>query len=129
MREDMRRLLYAYAECAIWLTMDENEEPLDKDHDFCDLSPGTWACFERDCQSFYEQARTLIESGPEFRHSKPERAGHDFWLTRNGHGAGFWDGDWDTAANPELGSALTAIAKTFGEIALYLGDDGRIYHT
>lgn len=21
-------------------------------------------------------------------------AGHDLWLTRNGHGAGFWDGDW-----------------------------------
>ena len=20
-----------------------------------------------------------------------EQAGHDFWLTRNGHGAGFWD--------------------------------------
>ena len=26
-----------------------------------------------------------------------ERIGHDFWLTRNGHGAGFWDGDWDDA--------------------------------
>jgi|TARA_R110000744_G_scaffold366338_1_gene475354 hypothetical protein len=26
-----------------------------------------------------------------------ERIGHDFWLTRNGHGAGFWDGDWNDA--------------------------------
>lgn len=23
--------------------------------------------------------------------SDDERAGHDFWLTRAGHGAGFWD--------------------------------------
>jgi len=34
------------------------------------------------------------------------QAGHDFWLTRNGHGAGFWDGDW-----PETGDALTEASK------------------
>lgn len=34
---------------------------------------------------------------------------HDFFLTRNGHGAGFWDGNY------ECGDELTAIAEGFGE--------------
>jgi hypothetical protein len=51
------------------------------------------------------------------------QAGHDFWLTRNGHGAGFWDGDW-----PEpYASELTRVAKEFGGYSLYLGDYGLIY--
>jgi hypothetical protein len=50
-------------------------------------------------------------------------AGHDFWLTRNGHGAGFWDGDW-----PEpLATVLTDAAHAFGELSPYVGDDGLIY--
>jgi len=48
---------------------------------------------------------------------------HDFWLTRNGHGAGFWDGDWDD----ETGKRLTTISKKYVEIDLYVGDDGKIY--
>lgn len=49
--------------------------------------------------------------------------GHDFWLTRNHHGAGFWDGDY-----PKLdGDALTVAAHKFPQIDLYLGDDGQIY--
>jgi hypothetical protein len=49
-------------------------------------------------------------------------AGHDFQLTRNGHGAGFWDGDW------EHGDALTAIAKTFGTVSVTftVNDDDEI---
>jgi hypothetical protein len=50
-------------------------------------------------------------------------AGHDFWLTRNGHGAGFWDGD----LSEDVGNALTEAAKKFGECHLYVGDDGQIY--
>lgn len=34
-----------------------------------------------------------------------EQIGHDFWLTRNGHGAGFWDGDYVN------GDAITKIVK------------------
>lgn len=62
-----------------------------------------------------------VKFGPDF--GALGRAGHDFWLTRNGHGAGFWDGDW-----PEpFAAQLTAAAKAFGECNLYAGDDGRLY--
>jgi hypothetical protein len=48
---------------------------------------------------------------------------HDFWLTRNHHGAGFWDGDY-----PEpLATKLTELAHSFGEQNLYVGDDGKFY--
>jgi len=50
-------------------------------------------------------------------------AGHDFWLTRNGHGAGFWDGDWPK----DEGERMTATSKAFGETNVYVGDDGLIY--
>lgn len=52
------------------------------------------------------------------------RAGVDFWLTRNGHGAGFWDGGW-----PEHSDELTKLSKPYGSVDLYIGDDGLIHGT
>jgi hypothetical protein len=51
-----------------------------------------------------------------------EQAGHDFWLTRNRHGAGFWD-----RGHGAEGADLTQHAKSFGDCDLYVGDDGGIY--
>ena len=47
---------------------------------------------------------------------------HDFALTRNHHGAGFWDGDW---AEP-WGKILTDLAHQWPETELYLSDDGLV---
>ena len=44
---------------------------------------------------------------------------HDFALTRNHHGAGFWDGDW---AEP-WGKILTDLAHQWPETELYLSND------
>lgn len=48
---------------------------------------------------------------------------HDFALTRNRHGAGFWD----RGLSKESGAALTAAAHRFGGIDVYVGDDGKVY--
>ena len=53
------------------------------------------------------------------------QAGHDFWLTRNGHGPGFWDRP--EIYGEEKAQELSALAETFGVVDLYVGDDGRIY--
>ncbi len=50
-------------------------------------------------------------------------AGHDFWLTRNRHGAGFWDGDYPEPA----ASQLTKASHNYGEVSLYVGDDNLIH--
>jgi hypothetical protein len=44
-----------------------------------------------------------------------EQAGRDFWYTRNGHGCGFWDGDWPEPAATILSDA----AQAFGEVYDY----------
>jgi len=46
-------------------------------------------------------------------------AAHDFILTRNGHGSGFWDGDW----SEPMATKLTELCKKFGEINIYLSDE------
>jgi len=48
---------------------------------------------------------------------------HDFWLTRNGHGAGFWDGDYPD----ELGEALTKVCKEFSEVNIWVDESGTLY--
>lgn len=54
--------------------------------------------------------------------SGEKRAGHDFWLTRNGHGAGFWDRGLGA-----LGERLTQAAEVYSSVDLYVSDDGLIY--
>ena len=47
---------------------------------------------------------------------------YDYWLTRNGHGAGFWDRGLDG-----LGDKLSEMATIQGSVYVYAGDDGLIY--
>lgn len=44
-------------------------------------------------------------------------------LTRNGHGAGFWD----RLHQSQLGDRLTAMCKPMGESHVYVGDDGQVW--
>jgi hypothetical protein len=62
------------------------------------------------------------------------RLGHDLWLTRNKHGAGFWDRDEldyteedRQEDGPTLGECLTACADKMGECYAHAGDDGLVY--
>jgi hypothetical protein len=117
----------AYIECALWSSTAYGapEEQAAGDHwdtSFqgygcvkSDLAPETLATFEADCAEFYNAHHTLFEND--------EQAGHDFWLTRNGHGAGFWDGDYPD----DIGKTLTDASNPYGDVNLYLGDDGLIY--
>ena len=51
-----------------------------------------------------------------------EAFAYDYWLTRNGHGAGFWD-----RGLGELGDNLSEMANLQGSVDAYCGDDGLIY--
>lgn len=79
----------------------------------------------KECKEFQKEAGDLIQD--KYCNYKgctvEEYAGHDFWLTRNGHGAGFWDGDW---AEPTA-TKLYELSKRFGQMDVYLGDDGMVY--
>jgi hypothetical protein len=76
-----------------------------------------------DCKAFLDDAVVEIAfvtaMNPEYT---PEQAGHDFWLTRNRHGVGFWDRDLGT-----LGELLTEKAHKFGSVGTYV-DNGLLYY-
>ena len=73
------------------------------------------------CADFLEQSADLhakyVSKGLTW-----DSFGHDIWLTRNGHGAGFWD-----RGLGELGDKLSDIAKHLGTADPYAGDDGLVY--
>jgi len=110
-----------YIETALWSSILNDAqgggEPFDQNYDGSDLADETCEQMEKDCTAFEERAGSLLDG------LDLSDVGHDFWLTRNGHGAGFWDGDYEK----EIGEKLTALSKEFGECNLYLGDDGKIY--
>jgi len=118
----------AYIEAALWSTNDESNEqggnPLDHNYTPEDIAPETLETIVADCKRFQEENAKDIAAGEDrLDYTTSERAGHDFWLTRNGHGCGFWDGDWPKGAEDRL----TEASKAFGEVWLYVGDDGRIW--
>jgi hypothetical protein len=112
----------AYLICALWSSNDESTPsggyPLDDNYGIEDLAPETLKQAESDCKAFQEaNAADLVKAGND------EQNGHDFWLTRNHHGAGFWDRGYDK----EVAKRLTDDCHAYGEVDLYVGDDGKIY--
>jgi hypothetical protein len=74
---------------------------------------------QTDCVRFQSDNKALlIASGMD-----DKNAGHNFWLTRNGHGTGFWDRDLPD----DTGEKLTLAAKEFGEVWMYRGRGGWFY--
>lgn len=81
---------------------------------------------EKDCADFQAKSQGLISSENCYYDgcTPIEYAGHDFWMTRNGHGCGFWEKhDWAEPASTKL----TELAESFGPMEVYLGDNGKVY--
>jgi hypothetical protein len=119
--EYIEQVKRAYVECALWSSLDPDNDGdcLDAVYDADDIAPETLETMAREVVDFL----SLVErKGITLEALEPGQVGHDFWLTRNGHGAGFWD-----RGLGELGEALTRAAETFGESYLYTGDDGKLY--
>lgn len=109
-----------YVTCAFWTSSTDDDKPLDQVASEDDLAPEAAEQMEADCTKFINENTALLLSvmGKE----SATRAGHDFWLTRNHHGAGFWDRDLG-----EPGDKLTKAAQAFPERSLIVGDNGKIY--
>jgi hypothetical protein len=92
---------------------------------FSDLAPEALQIAIAECNVFMKAAKKVgiekLFNNPNLNYDE-KRAGTDFWLTRNRHGAGFWDRGLGVTGNE-----LTKIAQSFGETDLYDGDDGLLY--
>lgn len=119
----------AYVTAMFWTATDDDDSPdgrreIRQSATTANLTAKSLVAIKRDCDDFRAKSGALLEGASE------EQAGHDFWLTREGHGAGFWDRDADTYPNDPKGKALTALAKQFGEVTGpgYLCQVGRWIH-
>ena len=117
----------AYIEAALWSSTDGQDRPLDENYTLYDLAPITLVTMRKDCEDFQAANADLLAQWFSEAGETSERAGHDFWLTRNRHGAGFWDRWSGATPQAELGARLTEAAHAYGESNLYVGDDGLIY--
>jgi hypothetical protein len=107
----------AYVECLLWSSTDDDGDPLDAQYSTDDLAPEALTEIEQDCKAFYEAHFSLWNDQID-----DAQAGHDFYLTRNRHGAGFWD-----RGLGDLGEELTELSRQFGTQGAYVGDDGKVY--
>ncbi len=112
----------SYLETALWSSSrcDENGNDLGNMED--EYSPDDFdaialAQADKDVTEFVEHCLTQgwLNDG----HSYAQVA-HDFWLTRNRHGAGFWDGDY------EHGEKLTDWAHAYGSVDVIEIGDGKV---
>ena len=122
----IRRMLDGYIECALWSSTDNADDsggaPLDDNYGAEDVSEETMEASRKDCAAFLWYNRKDIREFMQVTGRDLEHVGHDFWLTRNSHGAGFWD-----RGAGDVGDRLSDAAHVYGGVDLYVGDDGKIY--
>ncbi len=95
----------------------EYDVPLDDTHGIFDLSSEALATVRADCAAFLTRANT-VDLGV----AVMSQHGHDFWLTRCGHGAGFWDRGYPG----KTGDRLSTLAQSFGEAYPSVDDTGKV---
>lgn len=120
--EAMSAMMDSYLETAVWADAEEGT-----DTDGLSFDKESIANARSDVQEFYTKAAKVLDG---FDHDEAfwQNVGHDLWLTRNGHGAGFWDKP-ELYGGQESGDALSSIATAMGEKNLYVGDDGKLHIT
>ena len=120
----IERIYNAYLECALWSSHDEDTgECLDTlGYSAADMAECILSVMYSDCERFYFDNQELIDNLLDASLTDCDQIGHDLWLTRNGHGAGYWDRGLGDA-----GETLTRAAHVMGESSLYVGDDNRVY--
>lgn len=111
---DTDTMVAAYIQAIYFTETGDTDQPA-ADAEICDYDR---AKAYLECRNFYWAATETLGINP--GHIDWSQAGHDLWLTRNGHGAGFWDRDDSVyGETPIKGEPLklifTAIAKAMGQ--------------
>lgn len=110
---------HSFIETALWCSSDSNSDSdtslQNQNYSIDDIDPNCLETLKTDCQLFFDENYSKIQTNISL-------AGHDFWLTSNRHGAGFWDGDWEK----EIGQELTEESHKYSERNFYV-NDGVVY--
>lgn len=133
---NVRDLVHGYLVCAIWSSTAEDGSELTKDFCITAISDLSFADAVAECEKFIQVALAtrvadsnlwdaLLKHSPTNEEaSAAEHIGHNIWLTRNGHGTGFWDRNY---LPKKVWEAATHICEMMGTVDLYVGDDERLW--
>ena len=120
-----RQVVEEYLATLLWSEADEDGNPLDQTVDLSDLPEAIWDEAATDLQEFADYCLEAIGHDP-FEVFEAGDVAHNFCLSRNGHGAGFFDGSW-LIGERELNQELQVCAKTFGTYGLAaFEEDGKL---
>ena len=116
----IEEMVAGYLECQLWAGLDYREEgeepvPYDENYGVEDISESYREYIAAEFESVVEchplAVRMYLAKRP------ADYFGHDFYLTREHHGAGFWD-----RGLGELGEYLTKIAHSYGSADMLYED-------
>ena len=103
---DIPLMIKGYVDCALWTATNELGEPLDAVYSVEHISRDSLDEMRTDCTEFcYANKKDIT----------------NFWLTRNGHGTGFWD-----RGLGEIGKRLAQNAKIYGPSDPIISDDDQL---
>lgn len=105
---DLSDFAKGYIECALWCH---------QEFEGASVAKTSYPAILADCWDFQKANEELLKQSG----LTEEQQGHDFWLTRNGHGSGFWD-----RGLGEVGDKLTQACKVFTGRDLWLDIDGDV---
>jgi hypothetical protein len=125
--EQMSQFIRGYVAAKFWAdTLLPDGEPDEANvGDWDQLDHWAWLKVIEDCTKFVvTNYQDLLLYAEQIKYDPSEGtpwdyAGHDFALTRNGHGTGFWHRQLEA-----LGDRLSASASTYGEQNFQIGDNG-----
>ena len=109
---NLETVLQSYLETLLWTNEDMDELTIyDVDEKLREQSV-------KDIDSFINIIELTKGAVEETNNYSDSAFGHNFLLSRNGHGAGFFD---------DYNDILQDICRKFGSIDAYIGDDNKIY--
>jgi hypothetical protein len=133
----------AFIECGLWSESDEldgtseaeengDEDFVAQDVDIDQLSQPSLAACIKQCTDFIGLAVANGLLPAAVNTEIYSQAGHDFWLTRNGHGVSFTDRELygETQHGQDISKLLASLCDTFSvfpEVDFERGDDGLIH--
>ena len=118
--ENLGTFTAAYIEAIYFSDTGDTDQP----ENDAELSDESRLDIEADCRSFWRRygCYVITDVCSEAFSDSVAQAGHDFHFTRNGHGVGFWVNEWPKADR----DLLTKGAEAYGELNVYLDDNGEI---
>jgi hypothetical protein len=129
--KDLLEILNGYLEAALWTEEERLKDDYENEFNYSeDIDLGSFSVDDLDdnskIQAYIDINRFIWDSGVDAIKEAIDtnglfKLGMDIWLTRNGHGAGFFDHGYENE------KSLMKSAEKLKGVDLYLGDDLKLY--